>query len=165
MAGLTGMAGVFKSIGDAKVTTRGEFAKPGDYLFEVAVIKFFDGNAGHTHVVEFFVREAVQKGAEAPSAIGSRVSVVNLFSGNTAKVAPSKVKGFTEALLGLSEADDVGSQVEKSVSETNPCKGMLIRADSYEFKSKAGTKGTSLNFRHVPGQTKAEIKARAAAQG
>ena len=162
---LNGMAGVFKAIGEAKVTVRGEYAEPGDYLFEVAAIKFFEGSSGWTHVAEVLVREAVQKGVTPPNAVGTRVSLINIFAGKTEKVAPGKVNGFTKALLGLSAADDVPAQVEKSIVESNPCKGMLVRADSYTYTTKAGTKGTGLNFRHVPDQTKAEIKARAAAQG
>jgi len=171
---------VFASIGAAKVVKRGEFARPGKYLFEVAEVKLFKGNSGPTHVAEFIVREAEQTHpTELPSPVGSIVSAVNVLSGPTKDVAPSKIKGFTEALLGMEGADaaTVSSAVLETVNDdanakdakgkalpVNPCKGMLVRAYTTHFRSKKGTEGESLNFVHVPGQKKAEILARAAAQ-
>lgn len=172
---------VFGAIGTASVTKRGEYVRPGKYLFEVQAVRMFDGNSGPTHVTELIVREAEKTDPNAePSPVGSLVSAVNVFAGKTAKVAPGKVKGFTEALYGVEglAADIVATMVEETVNEdaaakdskgkplaVNPCKGMLIRAYTNHFKSKTSdTEGENINWIHVPGQKKADIAARAAAQ-
>lgn len=175
------MAKAFEAIGSAKVTKNGEYVKyPGDYLFEVAQVKMFEGNNGVTHVTELIVREATKTDpAIDPHPPGARLSVVNVFSGPTAKVAPGKVKAFTEAIVGQElSSNDAAAAVEESRNEdptkkgddgkplpVNPFKGHLVRGTTFSFTSKAGNKGYGINWSHVPGQKPKDIAARAAAQG
>lgn len=161
---------VFGAIGAAQVTKKGDFVKEGDYLFEVAKVTLFDGNDGPVHVAELIVREATKKGPEEPSTVGTTVSFVSKLTGPTAKVAPGKIKGFTLAVAGPNAealpADKIAELVRESCDETKqPFKGHLVKGSTSPFTSKNGTSGHSLNFTHVPGQKKAEIAARAAAQG
>ena len=163
-------AGVFGEIGKASVTERSDDVKEGDYLFEVAEIVLFKGNNGPTHKVRLIVREALKKGAEEPSAVGSEVGVVNLIGGKTVKVAPGKIKGFTLALFNLKDGDvpasKVAALVQESCGEKNPCKGMLIRGSTVWWESKANVRGLGMNFSPVDPteNTKAKIATRAAAQ-
>lgn len=166
----TNFGKVFSAIGAAQVSKRGEYVRPGKYLFEVAAIRMFEGNNGVTHVAELIVREAQKTDPDKePSVVGSTVSVVNVFAGATAKVAPGKVKAFTEALFGvegkLDPAKSATLAEEACDEKKQPAKGMLIRGETYHFKAKSGTEGEGLNWTHVPGQSKQDIAARAAAQG
>lgn len=177
----TSMAKAFEAIGSAKVTKNGEYiSRPGKYVLEVAQVKMFEGNSGVTHVAELLVREATKTDpAIDPHPVGALLSAVNVFSGATAKVAPGKVKAFTEAIIGQElGADDAAAAVEESVNEdpakkgddgkllpVNPFKGHLVGASTYPFTSKAGNKGLGVNWSHVPGQKPKDVAARAAAQG
>lgn len=161
---------VFDDIGKASVTTRSDDVKEGDYLFEVKEIKLFKGNNGVTHKATLIVREAVKKGSEEPSAVGSEVGVVNLLGGKTIKVAPGKIKGFTLALFGLKDGDieaaKVSALVEETCGEANPCKGRLVRGSTVWWTSQAQVRGLGVNFSPADAveNTKAKIAARAAAQ-
>lgn len=162
-------------VGSADVTTRGEFVRDGAYLFEVVEIRYFDGNAGPTHVVECIVREAeARTPGVTPNAVGSKVSFVNVLVGKTKDVAPGKIKGFALALFGkdvkLTPADEAAAIVGRITgSDTDRekgkvARGMLVRGSTYPFTSKSGNSGVGINFEHVPGQTKEQVQARAAAQ-
>lgn len=161
---------VFGEIGKASVTTRSDYVKEGDYLLEVAEIVLFKGNNGPTHKARLIVREALKKGPDEPSAVGSSIGVVNVLAGPTAKVAPGKIKGFTLALFNLKDGDvpaeKVSALVQDSCDEKNPCKGMLVRGSTSHFTSKGGVQGITLNFLPVDPteNAKAKIAARAAAQ-
>ena len=167
-------AGVFGEIGKASVTERSDDVKEGDYLFEVAEIVLFKGNNGPTHKVRLIVREALKKGAEEPSAVGSEVGVVNLLGGKTIKVAPGKIKGFTLALFGLNESDITAEKASElameSCAASNPCKGFLVRGSTVWWTSRAQVRGLGVNFSPatIPGpkgeNSAAKVAARAAAQ-
>lgn len=166
---------VFGKIGSADVTQRGDFVRDGKYLLEVSEIRLFQGQSGPTHVAELIVREAVAKKAGVePNAVGSKVSFVNVIAGKTKDVAPSKIKDFCLTLVGKdvkqTPAQEAASVVERmSGTDTDRekgklARGMLIRGETYEFTSRAGNHGVGINWTHVPGQTKEERQARAAAQ-
>ena len=162
-------------IGSAEVTTRGEFVRDGAYLFEVAEIRYFEGNAGPTHVAELIVREAeARTPGVTPNAVGSKVSFVNVLVGKTKDVASGKIKGFALALFGrdvkLTSADEAAAIVSRITgSDTDRergkvARGMLVRGSTFPWKSRSGVEGVGVNFEHVPGQTKEAVQARAAAQ-
>ena len=166
---------IFSKIGSAEVTKRGDFLRDGDYLLEVSEIKLFNGNSGATHVVELIVREAKAKkvGVE-PNAVGSKASFVNVLAGKTKDVAPGKIKGFCLEFVGEdvkrtdpAKAGQIVAQI--TGTDTDPARGRImrgamIRAETYEFTSRSGVQGVGVNWFHVPGQTKSDIAARAAAQ-
>ncbi len=69
---------------------------------------------------------------------------------------PGNVKGFLAVLMGV-DADDVDAASAKlAVSESNPCRGRLIRLEAVMIETKAGKPFTLHNWRTIPQEMQAQ---------
>jgi hypothetical protein len=181
--------GYWDIISEAKVTTRSDNIRDGEYLFEVKSLLYKEmPMAGLTFVADLLVRESKSKGDTnpdtgapvEPNAVGSSVGFVCVMS---ALPARGNMKQFICALFGLNPDTVSKEALEKLLSglfgphptagktnqddDVQEARGMLVRGSTYQKKvekgARAGKTNTYCRFITVP-QTEADVKGRRAAQ-
>lgn len=184
--------GYWDIVSDAKVTTRADDIRSGEYLFEVKSLIYKEmPRAGLTFVADLLVRESKSKGDTdpdstppgapiEPNAAGSSVGFVCVMSKLPAR---GNMKQFLCALFGQNP-DTISKEAvaqlcsglfgpHPTAGKTNQdddvqeARGMLIRASTYAKKVEKGERAGKTNhyprFINVP-QTEADVKGRRAAQ-
>lgn len=153
--------------------------RDGQYLYEIRNLLSEEKRAGHCFIIELGVVEATASADPSRPGITPNPEqslcgvVINLTKSDS---APGNVKRFILGLLGIDEqemltqmrADQVQDEIMETyadmVSPAQPCKGMLVRGDTYHKIIKTGPNQgkpfVGVNWLHVPDQTKSMIAAR-----
>jgi len=168
---------LLKKIAKSRSTKGGNNIRDGKYLFEVKNIICERKEEGETFIVEFncVTSEPSPGNFEhagkacwpdkpgavevKPNAVGSSPSYVLNLDKN--KSAGGNVKAFIIALVGgedFSEENDAAvadfvSTVDEAIGKPQPCRGMLIAAETFRKKIKGGDNAgqpfVGLNWTHV----------------
>lgn len=144
-------------IAGAKASQGGNIIRDGKYDLVVTSLKVEPGEGGVFWKPEFIVRkcEAVQDDVK-PNAVGTTCHAICNFTTN--KSAAGNAKALVLAILGFTE-DQVSNEefskaLAEAVSDAQPLRGMLVRAETYRRKIEkgkhSGEMGVYPKWIHIP---------------
>jgi len=147
--------GLFGKINEAKYSEGGNYLKPGVYRLEIEAVKSLQTRTKKdAFVAEFKILES----NNVDCAVGSLVSwMVTLDK----EPALGNIKQFAQSVLAVTEDKITEEVIEFMVSETNPCKGKMVRACAVNIMTKANRPFTKVKF-IVDGEGAAAAHAEAA---
>lgn len=134
---------IFNQVAQSSAGGGGNRIQDGEYLYRVERLLMEKKFGGTCFIAEFKVEEAKPVFDDVqPNAVGSTCSFVINFDGPGRQSAPSNVKAFVLALLGVNEAEtSVGELVEtlkELTGPAQPARGMLIRNETYRKYARTG---------------------------
>lgn len=129
--------GLFSKITEVRVNNGGVYFLPGTYAVEVLAVKTGKTREGDR---PFFVAEFKILESDNPERrVGTSVSWMVMLD-KYIETGLSNIKGFACALFGMAEDQIDEAGIEAMVSDENPCKGMRVRAEATNIKTRS--KGT-----------------------
>ncbi len=135
--------GVFGGIKEAKFSEGGNYLKEGVHRLQVEACKHIKTLAGiDSFVVEFKILESSNP-AHLP---GSLCSQMIQIKPNTP--ALGNIKQFLMVALGKETTEDMITEevLLYTVSEANPLKGRIVRADAHNIMTKKNTPFTKVRY-------------------
>jgi hypothetical protein len=132
----------FDGIDQVVVTEKLANIQPGAYVFEVqAVKKIQSRKKGKMFVGEFKVLESNGPRANGVGTTCSHVIPLNM------ETSLKHIKGMAAALTNTSASDIDAKACDDLVDESNPARGVKVRAEAQEIITKAGNPFTLISYK------------------
>lgn len=135
----------FTGTTNAKPTGSGNYIKPGLHDLEIESVKYLPSSQKAN--TAFYIVEFKVLGSNGGHAPGEKVSwLVNMAN----QPALGAIKGFLVAALNAEDEKEIDDNVAlASTHADQPCKGVVVKCQAIQIKTKKGTDFTKCTFEHL----------------